>query len=326
MTHALMFAAATLLLLGLAAAGLALFTRYIAHKAELSVPPGGRMVTVAGGVLHVHQQGAGPAILMIHGLGGQLQHYTYGVAAQLGGKYRVVVPDRPGSGYSPRAPGAAADVSAQAAVLAALIAKLRLGPALVVGHSLGGAVALTLALEHPQHVAGLALIAPVSHLPDQVPTAFTALTIRARLLRTLFAWTLATPGTLARSRTLLGQVFGPEPAPEDFPIRGGGLLSLRPCQFLSACNDLQALPQRLPQLESRYGQLRVPLSVLYGRDDQILDWKANGQALVDQVPGASLKLVDGGHMLPLTQPALTAAFIREAAAAAFAGERSAACQ
>jgi pimeloyl-ACP methyl ester carboxylesterase len=49
--------------------------------------------------------------------------------------------------------------------------------------------------------------------------------------------------------------------------------------------------------------------VLYGRDDRILDWKANGQALVDKVPGARLELVEGGHMLPITQPAVTAAFI-----------------
>jgi pimeloyl-ACP methyl ester carboxylesterase len=49
--------------------------------------------------------------------------------------------------------------------------------------------------------------------------------------------------------------------------------------------------------------------VLYGRDDRILDWKANGQALVDKVPGARLELVEGGHMLPITQPGVTADFI-----------------
>jgi carboxypeptidase C (cathepsin A) len=51
---------------------------------------------------------------------------------------------------------------------------------------------------------------------------------------------------------------------------------------------------------------------LYGKDDRILDWKANGQALVDKVPGARLELVEGGHMLPITQVEATAGFIEAA--------------
>jgi surfactin synthase thioesterase subunit len=65
-------------------------------------------------------------------------------------------------------------------------------------------------------------------------------------------------------------------------------------------------------VQERYGELRVPVSVLYGKDDRILDWKANGQALVDKVPGARLELVEGGHMLPITQVEGTAAFIETA--------------
>jgi pimeloyl-ACP methyl ester carboxylesterase len=306
----LAFLGAALLLV---AAGLAGFTWRIGRKVEAALPRSGRLVEVPGATLHVHEQGSGPALLLIHGLGGQLAHYTYGVAGQLAGEYRVVTVDRPGSGYSTRDASAAADLSAQAAALAALIAKLELGRPLVVGHSLGGAVALALALEHPECVRGLALIAPLTHMPERLPAVFAALTIRSRWLRTLFAWTLATPGTIARSAAVLGEVFGPEPVPPDFATRGGGLHSLRPGQFLAASADLQAVPLRLPQLEPRYGELRLPVSVLFARGDRILDWKANGQALVDKVRGATLRLVDGGHMLPITNPELTAEFIRAAA-------------
>jgi pimeloyl-ACP methyl ester carboxylesterase len=295
----------------LAAAGLALFTWYTARKVESAVPARGRMVAVPGATLHVHEQGSGPAILMLHGLAGQSGHYTYGVAGQLAGQFRVVVVDRPGSGYSIRT--AAADLSTQASAIAALIDKMQLGRPLVVGHSLGGALALTLALEHPQQVAGLALIAPVTHLPKDVPKAFEGLTVQSPTMRAILAWTLAIPASIKGSAAVLGQVFGPEPVPRDFPTRGGGLLSLRPSAYLSASSDLQALPLALPALEQSYHRLRIPVSVLYGRDDRILDWKTNGQALVDKVPGARLQLVDGGHMLPLTQPAVTADFIRHAA-------------
>jgi pimeloyl-ACP methyl ester carboxylesterase len=223
-----------------------------------------------------------------------------------------VVVDRPGSGYSTRAPGTPADLSTQAASIAALIRSMDLGPAFVVGHSLGGAVALTLALEHPQQVAGLALLAPLTHMRDDVPPVFTGLTIRSALLRKLVAWTLAVPASIRNSGKTLEAVFGPEPVPKDFATRGGGLLGLRPSAFLSASSDLQALPDHLPRVQARYAELRLPVHVLYGKDDRILDWKANGQALADKAPGARLALIEGGHMLPVTQPDATAGFIEAA--------------
>ena len=309
--------AAAVGLLLLCGAILALFTWYTARKVESVLPAKGRYVDVPGARLHVREFGEqradAPPILMIHGLAGQLSHYTYGVAGRLAERHRVIVVDRPGSGYSTRAPETAADLSTQAAALAALIRTLGLGKTFVVGHSLGGAVALTLAQEHPDQVLGLALLAPLTHIREDVPPVFKGLTIESPLKRKLVAWTLAIPASIKNSKATLDMVFGPEAVPKDFATKGGGLLGLRPSAFLSASSDLQALPERLPLVQARYGELRVPVSILYGKDDRILDWKANGQALVDKVPGARLELVEGGHMLPITQVEGTAAFIETAA-------------
>jgi pimeloyl-ACP methyl ester carboxylesterase len=307
-----------ILIAALSVAGLMLFTWRIGRRVHAALPPKGRAVEVPGGTIHVREQGQGPAVLLIHGLGGQMAHFDYGVAEQLSDQFRVITVDRPGSGHSARAASTSADLSAQASDLAALIDTLQLGPTIVAGHSLGGAVALTLALEHPHRVAAVGLIAPLTHAQDTVPDVFRALTIRSRPLRTLFAWTLAIPGTISRSPQVLAQVFGPEAVPHDFATRGGGLLSLRPSQFLAASADLQALAGRLPAIEARYPELDVPVAVLFGRDDRILDWKANGEAFVAKVPGATLQLVEGGHMLPVTNPGLTVSFIRELAAVATA--------
>jgi pimeloyl-ACP methyl ester carboxylesterase len=298
------------------AAILVLFTWWTARKVESALPPKGRFIDVPGARLHIREFGeahAGrPAILMIHGLAGQLSHYTYGVAGKLAERHRVIVVDRPGSGYSTRAPDASASLSAQAGTMAALVRTLGLGPAFVVGHSLGGAVALTMALEHPQQVSALALIAPLTHMPEGVPPVFEGLTIESARVRKLLAWTLAVPATIKNSAASLDVVFGPEAVPKDFATRGGGLLSLRPSAFLEASADLQALPEGLPELQTRCQALRMPLSVLYGKDDRILDWKANGQGLVDKVAGSRIEVVEGGHMLPITQVELTAAFIESA--------------
>lgn len=312
---ALYFLASSLVLLLLFAAALAAFTWSTARRVQAALPPLGRRIEVAGMALQVHEQGSGPALLLIHGLAGQMRHYTYGVVERLSRQYRVVTIDRPGSGYSTRSAATPADLPTQAAAVAGLIDHLQLGPVVIVGHSLGGALALTLALEHPAQVAGLALVAPLTHLPDtgKTPAAFRALTISTPWLRTLFAWTLAAPASIAGSRRVLGQVFGPEAMPHDFALRGGGLMSLCPHQFIAASRDLQALPGWVPAMAPRYGSLTMPVHVLFGRKDRILNWTDNGQALVDKVPGATLKLVDGGHMLPVTKPELTARFIAEVA-------------
>jgi surfactin synthase thioesterase subunit len=89
-------------------------------------------------------------------------------------------------------------------------------------------------------------------------------------------------------------------------------MSLCPHQFIAASRDMQAIAARLPAVVARYKELRMPVRVLFGRQDRILNWQANGQALVDAVPQAKLTLVDGGHMLPVTQVEATAAFVLSA--------------
>ena len=314
-----------LALLALLALSLAWFTWRTAKRIGQFLPPQGRFVEVPGARLHVREFGGdagnAPALLLVHGLGGQMAHFDYGVVEQLAQRFRVVAVDRPGSGHSVRNPDCPAHVSAQAAALAALIDKLGLDRPTVVGHSLGGAIALALAIEHPGKAGALALVAPLTHAPAAPQPVFRAFTISSPLLRKLFAYTLATPGGIAGSRKVLAAVFAPEAAPRDFAVKGGGLLTLRPQQFMAASSDMQAVPVHMPSISARYGELALPVGVLYGREDAILDWRDNGQALVDKAPGAWMELVEGGHMLPVTQPACTAAFVERVAqrAAATAG-------
>jgi pimeloyl-ACP methyl ester carboxylesterase len=302
-----------LVLLLAVAAALWLFTWLAVHRIEAALPPNGHFVEVPGARLHVVERGQGPALLLVHGLAGQLRHFTYDLVDRLAPQYHVVAVDRPGSGYSVRAPGASAALSAQADVLAALIERLQLGRPLVVGHSMGGAVALALAQRHPERVSGLVLLAPLTHPVQEIHSAFNGLKIARPWVRAAVAWTLAVPVSMARRGAVLRALFDPEPVADDFATRGGGLLTLRPSHFIAACADLAAIPSDLFDMVQRYGAMRLPVSILYGRGDRILDPLVQGEALAAKLPGATLALVDGGHMLPLTMPERIAQFIREAA-------------
>jgi pimeloyl-ACP methyl ester carboxylesterase len=301
------------------AAALVLFSVFLGRKVERALPPQGQWLEVEGQRVHYRELGAGPAIVLVHGLGGQLRNFDYLPLQELARSFRLVLVDRPGSGHSPRRDDAQAQLPAQARLLAGFIRALHLPqPPLLVGHSLGGAVALGVALQEPASLAGLALLAPLTHTVPEPPAPFRPLVIPRPWLRRLYAYTLAIPLSIANSRKVLAFIFAPEPAPRDFPMRGGGLLGLRPKAFHATSTDLCALGQHLPAQQKRYGELRLPLHVLYGDGDLVLDWKLHGQGLADQVPQARLELIAGaGHMLPVTQPAATADFLRRAAAAAW---------
>ncbi|MEL0167480.1 MAG: alpha/beta hydrolase [Pseudomonadaceae bacterium] len=299
-----------ILLLGLA--GLYLYTLFIAKRVELAMPPEGRFITVMGNRIHYIEQGSGPdTILLIHGLTGVAQHFGYGVIDELAKNHRVVAIDRPGSGYSVRPDASSASLAVQADVVAGVIDALNMGKPLLVGHSLGGAVSLATALRHPDKVRGLALIAPLIHMPVQVSKVFSALSIRQGWLRKLIGWTLAVPLSIRKREQVLDEVFGPERPPQDFAVRGGGMLGLRPRHFIAASRDLTALDAVMPAMQSRYDDLVLPIGVLYGREDRILDPEEQAQPLVQRLKNVDLTLIEGGHMLPITQPESCLAFIRE---------------
>jgi hypothetical protein len=292
------------------AAFLVVFTHRTARRVEAVLPPLGQFVDVPGARLHVVDRGRGPTVLLIHGLAGQMGHFTYGVVDQLASDCRVIAVDRPGSGYSVRAPGAGANLNAQADAMAALISAMKLEKVLVVGHSLGGGVALALAQRHPELVCGLALLAPLTHVTEKISPAFKGLMLTHNWSQQLMAWTLAVPLTISMGQEILTLAFGPEAVPADYATRAAGLLSARPCQFIAACQDLAAMEEDLPGMVAAYAHMRLPVSVLYGRGDRILSPIEQGQALVNALPGVQLTLIEGGHMLPVTLPQVSADFIR----------------
>jgi pimeloyl-ACP methyl ester carboxylesterase len=306
---------AAIVLVTLSVGGLVLFTAVTARRVEKALPPRGQFIEVSGARIHYLDKGSGPPIVILHGLGGQMGNFTYALLERLTDEFRVILMDRPGSGYSRRAPGATGRLTEQASIVAEFIRKLGLDRPLLVGHSLGGAIALGVALDHPEVVKALALVAPLTHVPKQVPAPFRALDIKSNFLRWLLAWTVATPMGIRRGKAVLDAIFSPDPAPADFPIRGGGILGLRPRSFYNTSSDMRAVNFDLWKMTARYSSLQVPVHILYGTNDEVLDHHVHGEGMKSKSSLISLELVPGGHMLPITAPDLTANFIKSAARA-----------
>ena len=294
---------------------------WMTRRIEATVPINGRFVEVDGERFHYVEEGKGPPLLMIHGLMGSSRNLTYALSGQLREHFRVISLDRPGSGYSTRHSGTPADLPAQARQIAAFINTLDLGKPLVLGHSLGGAIALALALDHPHAVSGLVLVAPLTHPQRMLPLVFLSLAVRPAWLRRWVAHTLTLPIGLLTKDSVVKGVFAPDLAPPDFATRGGGLLGMRPDNFYAASTEINRVNDHLPEMVKRYSRLTLPIGLIYGAQDKVLDFQKHGQALASKVPGLKMQVIEGrGHMLPITATERVAALVEQVAKRARPGE------
>jgi pimeloyl-ACP methyl ester carboxylesterase len=291
-----------------------LATRRIAAHAEKMVPPSGKFVDIGGNRIHYVEAGEGPPIVFIHGLGAQFHQFRHPLFGRLADSYRLVALDRPGSGYSVRAKGAGAGLSEQARTIVRFMERLGLEKPLLVGHSLGGMVALTIAIEHPDSLSGLALLAPLTRYSDKVAPEFAPLHIAAPWWRWLLSRTIAIPKALKSATATLDFMFGPQPVPVDYAVEGGGYSGLRPGHFYATSSDLVALGEDMKRLTERYGEIRIPTGILFGSADRVLSHQAHGLAMRDRIAGLDLEIIEGiGHMPQFVATDRVEAFIRRMA-------------
>jgi pimeloyl-ACP methyl ester carboxylesterase len=234
--------------------------------------------------LYVQTWGSGAPILLLHGH--TLDHRIWSpVAEALAGSYRVICPDLPGHGRS----GLAPDGAAYADDLARLLDDLGLDRVAVCGLSLGGAVAISLALHHPDRCQALIPVAsaifgqPFPTWPGLRP--YVQLARERGLAAGLSAW-LTDPlfATLDESaRHTVTKIV------QEFP--GAGWTIPGP----------KAAPPGPPEAD-RLEELQLPTLVMVGERD-LPDFKEIAQKLATAIPGARLHEFPGiGHLVPVEAP------------------------
>jgi pimeloyl-ACP methyl ester carboxylesterase len=308
--------------LALLAAGLALVTLRGARAFEARFPPRGAFVALEGGAIHVVDRAARRpergAVLLIHGASGNHADMLNALGDRLTGEgFRVLAVDRPGHGWSSRFYGRAASSPAkQARLVHASLTQLGVGQAIVVGHSLGGVIALALALDAPRFVRGLALISTVSHpWPGGIALYYTLAANRwvgpaFRRLLVLPIGQLMLPGAVA-------SVFAPNPTPLDYIEATGLPLALRPRHYKANAEDVVDLKANVAAQSLRYGEIRAPTAILTGDRDRIVYAHIHSAGCARDIPGATMTTLRGiGHSPHYSAPDATAAVILDIAARA----------
>jgi pimeloyl-ACP methyl ester carboxylesterase len=304
-------------LAGLAAAD-ALFETYRARQAERANPPRGRFIEVDGVRLHYIDRGGDdsrrPAVLL-HGNGVMAEDFVIGgVVDHAACRRRVVSFDRPGFGHSERTRDRLWTPQAQAELLSWAFARLGLERPIVVGHSWGTLVALALALEQPASVAGLVLISGYYYPTERVDIPIFGLPgvpVLGDVLRTTVAPAFARmilPEMLRKS-------FSPLPPPERFNTEFPFALTTRPSQIRATAEDTAFMTPAAAELAPGYPGLQMPVVILAGTDDAIVDMQHHAARLRRDVPHSQLWVEPGvGHMLHYAAPALVAEAIDSVAA------------
>jgi pimeloyl-ACP methyl ester carboxylesterase len=288
--------------IGLALVGILLAVLTVAGTIaiERAYPPAGRFVAVTGGRLHVLERGEpdAPVVVLLHGASGNLQDVNAALGVALAARYRVVMIDRPGHGWSDR-PGGDDDASpaGQAALIAQALEKSGVTRSILVGVSWSGALATSYALMFPERVAGLVLLAPVSH-PWPGGVAWNYRLASIPMLGPLLVRTALMPLAYPMMQALVRAAFAPQPVPDGYPERAALALALRPNEFLANARDVAELKANVTLQAHRYGEIRAPTVIIVGDRDTTVSPEIHSKALAAAISDARLIILPSvGHII-----------------------------
>jgi pimeloyl-ACP methyl ester carboxylesterase len=286
-----------------ALAAAAVYNTYRARKVEHDHPPAGQFVTVDGVRLHYLEKGEGPPVVLIHGNVVTAEDYVWsGVFDRVARNHRVITIDRPGFGYSDRPQGSLWTAAHQADLLAQALDRLDIDQAVVVGHSWGTLVALELALRFPAAVSGLVLLAGYygpsvrADVPLVAPPAIPGI---GDVLR----YTISPLLGAALLPLNLKAMFAPLEVPERFRQEFPHGFPVRPGQIRAESQDAVTMVPAVVGMAERVRDLHIPVTIMAGTKDRIVDHESHAKWFQEQIPGSDLRLVPGaGHMFHYAVP------------------------
>ncbi len=253
--------------------------------------------------LYYEDEGSGPPVLLIHGHTLDRRLWDSVAPPLVAAGLRVLRMDLRGHGLSSR-PDAGYHLSHHASDVAAVLDAAAAGPILGVGHSIGGAVVLEVAVTMAQRLAALVLVSPV--MPDRPfePAFMENLREVARVIRSEGV-PAAMEGPWARSPLFEYSYRRPE-------IRQAAAAITRDfpgAEYLAAQRDRVERSWSFPD---RLTEISLPTVVAVG-ENELPGFRAYAEEAVVGIPGARLEVFENcGHLLPLESPERVATIIVDA--------------
>ncbi len=281
-----------------------------------SFQPAGRFVAVDGVDLHYVERGRGRPVVFFHGAGGMLdEFFTSPVADLIAARYRVIVFDRPGFGHSTRPHVRFGGPWAQARLLRDALGQLGIERPIIMGHSWGGAMALAFAIQFPKALSALVLLAGWAFPARQAALLLFSLP-NAPFLGSFVKRSVWPSLARVLAPEAIARIFAPTPVPAaftaDFPLE----LALRPSQLLADAEDMCLLNPCVARLQAHYPEIAVPVELVTGDADTVVDPVEHGMRLASVMPKARLTVLPRvGHMLHHSTPAAILDAVDRAAAA-----------
>lgn len=287
---------------------LAGFTHWKAAQIAAAHPPTGKFVEIGGARLHYTERMPAEAeratVLLIHGASGNQADIMLALGDRLAGLgFRVLAFDRPGHGWSDRPDGradAAPDI--QAKRIRQGVEALGVREAIVVGHSLAGAVATNLAIDQKPFVAGLVLVSAVTHpWPGGVAWYYTIAS--TPIVEQVFARLITLPLGLALTPMGVDAVFAPNTPPPGYIEKTGLQLLFRPNDFIANAQDVAGLKAFVGRQASRLGEIEAPTAIITGETDSVVSPEIHSVGSAREIRGATLTMLKGaGHAPQWTDP------------------------
>ncbi|HJE25814.1 MAG TPA: alpha/beta hydrolase [Methylorubrum populi] len=285
----------------------AVATRLIAWRVEARYPPADHSIAVDGGRIAYLEDGPGEGaratVVLLHGASANAYDPMEGVGRSLArAGYRVIAFDRPGYGNSDRLAGSeAASPAVQGRALGQALDRLGVGKVILLGHSWSGALVLRMALDRPERVQGLVLVAPVAVPFPPRPLPWWANLALKPPVTWLLTRTVAVPLGLAYLPSVARSVFRPEAPVENYVAASRAPLILRPGPALANIQDLAGLPAALAEQAPHYGTIRLPSVIVAGGADPVVQTELQADPLGRAMPHARRVVLPGaGHMLTYT--------------------------
>ncbi|MGA7807287.1 alpha/beta fold hydrolase [Bradyrhizobium sp.] len=287
---------------------LALLTQVVVVVLDRAYPPLGEAVTVAGARLNVVELGprntTDPPLLLIHGASSNLEVMRRPLGDLLARNHRVILIDRPGHGRSTSSVDGDATPDIQARMIAEALGKLGISKVILVVHSLSGALGARMALDYSERLAGLVMLAPVTH-PWRGGVGWYNKAVTTPGIGRLLAYTVTLPLGLLLVGPAARAVFLPQQMPDGFVKDTATLLLLRPREFLANARDLVTLKAAVAAQAPRYAEISVPTTIISGDVDMTVSTDIHSRPFAAAVSDARLiVLKDVGHMVQNVAPDL----------------------